>query len=287
MDKILKTIACEIKDIDEEIRSFTAVASTEDLDRDNDRIMAAGWDMANFMKNPVVPWSHRYDDPPVARAEKVWVEGDRLMFRPRFAKAEDYPFADTIYKLYKGGFLKAFSVGFRAKRWERVDRGKAGRGVDFHEAELWEISACTVPSNPNALVEAKAAGIEIPADHLSILNRSEAIDTRLALEKRLDEMNLVAEKLNASLDRNEKVYERMDALIIKISSSLEAKPEKTVPSPGVGENPGDQTLETKDEEAETLDRDTLTDLAETIAIRSAEKIAEMVDKKINYHKGIV
>jgi len=159
MARTFKAVPVEIKEVDEEQRSFLAVASTEDIDRDNDRIMADGWNLDNFKTNPVVPWAHRYGDPPVAQATDVFVDRGKLMFRPKFATADEYPFADTIFKLYKGGFLRTFSVGFDPKRYEIVEREKGRRGYDFLEQELWEISACTVPSNPNALVAAKTKGV--------------------------------------------------------------------------------------------------------------------------------
>ncbi len=87
------------------------------------------------------------------------MQDKKLMFRPKFATKEDYPFADTIFNLYKGGFLRTFSVGFDPKRYEIVEREKGQRGYDFMEQELWEISAVTVPANPNALVAAKTKGV--------------------------------------------------------------------------------------------------------------------------------
>lgn len=177
MEKQVKTIPFEIKEINEEDRSFLAVASTEDVDRDNDRIMSTGWDLENFSKNPVVPWAHRYGDPPVARATAVAVVDGRLTFRPKFADREEYAFADTIFRLYKGGFLRAFSVGFMPKRYEIVERAKGRRGYDFLEQELWEISACTVPSNPNALVAAKQKGVISDEEAQEIEERSEGDDT--------------------------------------------------------------------------------------------------------------
>ena len=67
----------KIEQLDEGSKSFIAVASTEDEDRDKDIIRQDGWDLKNFKKNPVVPWSHNYWDVPVAKSLKTWV--DRLL----------------------------------------------------------------------------------------------------------------------------------------------------------------------------------------------------------------
>jgi HK97 family phage prohead protease len=161
MERVEKTLGFEIKEIDEKTRSFLAVASTEEVDRDGDLIRVAGWDLTNFLKNPVIPWAHDYTRPPVAKAETAEVRDGKLVFRPRFPNPGDYPFADTVWRLYRDGFLRAFSVGFRPLKWEWVERegadGARTRGRDFVEQELWEISACVVPANAHSLIASKLA----------------------------------------------------------------------------------------------------------------------------------
>ena len=88
--------------------------------------------------------------PPVAKAVEIGLVDNKLMFRPKFATKDEYAWADTIFKLYKGGYLRAFSVGFVP---EEMD------GNVFKKQELLEISAVTVPSNPNALALAFKEGI--------------------------------------------------------------------------------------------------------------------------------
>ncbi|MBU0514808.1 MAG: HK97 family phage prohead protease [Proteobacteria bacterium] len=154
-----KTSSRRPRSINDASRTMVIVASDETLDRDGDVIRADGWDLREFKKNPVIPWGHDYRQPPVARANRVWTEGGRLLAEVQFAKADEYPFADTIYRLYKGGYLNAFSVGFRPIRRTEVDRPGGRRGHDIEGAELWEVSAVTMPSNPNALARAVNDGI--------------------------------------------------------------------------------------------------------------------------------
>lgn len=149
-------------------RTFWVVGSTEDVDRDGDRILSSGWRLGNFQKNPVIPWAHQYNQPPVAKALDVKVEERKLKLLIQFAMKEEYGFADTVYRLYQGGFLSAFSVGFNPLKYELVERtinGRKTRGHDYIEVELWEVSACTVPSNPSALVAAKRKGLIAPGEH--------------------------------------------------------------------------------------------------------------------------
>ena len=325
MEKILKTLNIEIKDIDDEERSFLAVASTEDIDRDGDRIMSAGWNMDNYLKNPVIPWAHNYSEPPVARAEDIWVEDGRLMFRPKFPEPDAYPYAETIWKLYKGGFLKAFSVGFRPIRREIVDRGKGIRGYDYMEQELWEISACTIPSNPNALVAAKAQGIisdeemkkfEVggaerraesagreaqsdtdpasPGGSAGTSNGQRTTDNGhennepLLLSPPLDEPQAIEKRLD-------NIGEKLDALIIlmgKVHVERIHDPQHETASIEADETQSTEPDAIPHSEFPILHSETLSPDAITKAVTEAlqgidRRIADAVDSRLKYHLGIM
>lgn len=136
--------------------SFTV--STGTVDRDNDTILAGGWQLTNFLANPVILWAHTYDMLPIGRARSLNVSESGLAAQIEFTPAGVNPFADTVYDLVKAGFLNAASVGFKPMKYAfNETRG----GVDFLEQELLEISVVPVPANPLALVEARSAGIDI------------------------------------------------------------------------------------------------------------------------------
>jgi len=174
MKMIRKFIDFEIKDVDEEDRSFLAVASTGIKDRDGDILEPTGWKLKNFRTNPVVLWAHDYRGLPIARATDIKVEDNKLMFRPQFATKEIYPFADTVFQLYKNKYLRTFSVGFIPLKFEDIEEEEEGKqcgphGRKFTSQELLEISGCPVPSNVEALAErtmadviAKSFGLVIP-----------------------------------------------------------------------------------------------------------------------------
>lgn len=172
---IYKTYGVELKDIEDSSRSFWALASTEAPDRDGDVISTQGWQLENYRKNPVVLFAHKYDSPPIAKALEVGVSQGRLMFRAQFASRKEYPFADTIYKLYRGGYLRSFSVGFIPRLWEDI-RGLKGRL--FKEQELVEISAVPIPTNPQALIEAQKKGLITRRDIKSLGEASHLSATR-------------------------------------------------------------------------------------------------------------
>jgi HK97 family phage prohead protease len=148
-----------------EDRTLEFIGSTADVDRYGDIIDVAGWDVKNYLKNPVFLWAHDYSQPPVGKAIKVEKSDDGLTFRIQFASPEEYGFADTIYKLYLGGYLKATSVGFQGLEREPIMGKKDEQGYQeqtgfrYLKAELYELSAVPVPANPSAVMMAVQKGI--------------------------------------------------------------------------------------------------------------------------------
>lgn len=141
----------ELIDLDEKNKSFTAVASTEDIDRDGDIIIQSGWDLKNFKKNPVLPWSHNYFAVPIGKSLKTWVDkgSNKLMFKPKFDENDEE--AMKVFQKYVDGFLTSFSVGFAPKDWEWIDEDAGWySGRKYLKQDLLEISFVAVPSNPNA-----------------------------------------------------------------------------------------------------------------------------------------
>jgi len=155
----------EVKDAtDESSRTLLFTISTANVDRMGDTIALDGWELDNFRKNPVVLWAHDATSPPVAKAPRVWIEGTKLRAEAEFVPADNPAvgrFAEGIFQLYKGGFMSATSVGFSPKRYAFADRKDGSWGIDFMQQELLEYSAVPVPANADALIEGKAAGIDI------------------------------------------------------------------------------------------------------------------------------
>jgi HK97 family phage prohead protease len=146
---------CKATDINEEERSVIAVISTGSIDRDNEVLVPKGMDAENFRKNPVIPWSHNTFQPPIGKA--LWLKQGRkrITAKIKFATTK---LAEEVWQLFKGGFLKAFSVGFIPKEGHRPtpDDIKANPALAearfiFTKWELTEFSPVTVPANAEAL----------------------------------------------------------------------------------------------------------------------------------------
>jgi HK97 family phage prohead protease len=156
---VRKQAVANAEDIGERRIKFTI--STGDVDRENDRLRSDGWVLTAYRKNPVVMFAHDYKQLPVARAISIEEEDGRLVSTAEFATADLNPFADTVYRMIKGGFLNAVSVGFRPQKFKSAERDNGRQGFDFEEQELLEYSVVPIPANPHALIAASKDGIDV------------------------------------------------------------------------------------------------------------------------------
>jgi HK97 family phage prohead protease len=125
---------------EEELYEF--IASTASVDRQGDSIDQSGWELDNYLKNPVILFAHNYSELPIAKAVEVVNAGSSLIIKIQFASEEANPKAQQIKKLVDEGILNTTSVGFIQK--ER-------NGNIITRAELLEVSIVPVPANQDAL----------------------------------------------------------------------------------------------------------------------------------------
>jgi HK97 family phage major capsid protein/HK97 family phage prohead protease len=177
MKNIIQKQIVELKAIDEEKRTITAVASTETPDRFGDVVKSNGWELDNFKKNPTIVWGHDYKQLPIAKATDIAVRNNQLIFTAEFPEEGLNPQADTIFKYFKNGFLKAFSVGFIPLEYERNEFG----GTTFLKQELLEISAVVVPANQEAL--AMAVKAVVPYQDLPLADMEREWDAGEAVKR--------------------------------------------------------------------------------------------------------
>lgn len=150
---------------------FSAIASTDALDRDREVLIPKGVITDQFMKNPVMLRIHDYRHVPVGKVLGIEVDEKQVKFDFVFTDDEE---GKSLQNLYEKGFMSAFSVGFYPKAMVDVDENTPpqinlevanGESVTFDltkyklpprrvisQWELLEISPVPVPSNPEALL---------------------------------------------------------------------------------------------------------------------------------------
>lgn len=158
--------------------TYTAIASTAALDRHKEILVPRGVITEQFMTNPVMLNIHDSHEYPVGKVTDVRVSKDSVEFSFEFADTEE---GQKLEKLYIGGFMNAFSVGFIPKNYIDLgsilgDDGKLAitsievelpngeketldltqyKEVPYGIISIWElleISPVSVPANPEALL---------------------------------------------------------------------------------------------------------------------------------------
>lgn len=148
-------------------RTVDFVLSNAAIDSCGDTIKADGWRLDRYRRNNRVLWAHDNDIPPIANGIDVHIADGMLKGTADFVPHDLWPFADTIFRFIKAGFLSAVSVGFLPVRWEWSKDPARPWGIDFLEQELVEFSVVNVPANADALIDEgllAGAGLAIDPD---------------------------------------------------------------------------------------------------------------------------
>jgi HK97 family phage major capsid protein/HK97 family phage prohead protease len=152
------------------------VMSDETEDRIGDVIMADGWSLGDFKRNPIALYGHD-SKTPIGRWKNVRIENKQLRGVLEFPKRGTSPFIDVIQSLVDQRFIKAVSVGFTPDEAEPID-GSKKFGVRYLKQKLLECSLVSVPANPNALLIAKSLS---PADRARLFAKSGTSGDRVVL----------------------------------------------------------------------------------------------------------
>lgn len=125
----------------EEWGTFRVIASDETKDRDGDIITLDGWEIENYLKNPVILANHTYSiENIIGKATKIYAKDNQIIVEGVFSKSN--PLGILAQRLYEEGMLKTVSVGFI---------GKEREGEKITKKELLELSFVAVPANPSAV----------------------------------------------------------------------------------------------------------------------------------------
>jgi HK97 family phage prohead protease len=166
-------------------RRMRFVASDESVDRYGDIIRAAGWQLENFRKNPVLLFGHNSREPAIGGVPAIGVEGTQLMADVEFDTNPDNVTANVVWGLLQQGYMRAVSVGFvpTGKINSLVDDHGNWTGYEFTSQELLELSVVPVPANPQALAVAKSHGLDAAAAR-RLFAAGPLADARAAHEQR-------------------------------------------------------------------------------------------------------
>jgi HK97 family phage prohead protease len=121
------------------------VLSDSNIDTAGDIVDQDGWQLDEFIANPVMFYGHSWDVP-IGVWQDVEVAGGRLVGRPVFADVEGHAQAQLIKRLWEADVLRTVSVSFMPIRYEPRKEG----GTHYHEQKLLEVSIVPIPANSSA-----------------------------------------------------------------------------------------------------------------------------------------
>ena len=159
-----------------ETDGYEFVLSDPSKDRVGDKIEQSGWELRNFLKNPVALFNHN-QDAPIGTWENVRIEGGKLLARLKMAARGTSARIDEIRSLVEQGILKAVSVGFKPLEAEPIKGG----GLQFKRQELLEVSVVSIPALPSALALAKS--LDISKETLAEVFGETAVETKAVTGK--------------------------------------------------------------------------------------------------------
>lgn len=150
-----------IKSVSEDKRIIRGIATTPSVDRVGDIVEPLGVKFNNPM--PFL-WQHNHELPiGTVKFDKPTEAG--ITFEAEIPIiTEDGTLRDRIEEAWQSiklGLVRAVSIGFRAIEYSFMDNG----GVRFQESEVFELSAVTIPAQPDAVMTSlknmDAAGIAV------------------------------------------------------------------------------------------------------------------------------
>ena len=135
----------EIKELDEDSRRITGIASTPKTDRAGDIVMPEG---AKFTLP--IPFLYQHDSrQPIGHVieAKVTKKGIEIVAEIAQGVHEDI---EKAWKYIKAGLVRGLSIGFRGIDMEPIPHSW---GMIFETWEWLELSAVTIPANADATIQ--------------------------------------------------------------------------------------------------------------------------------------
>lgn len=149
MSKAYSTLKVKAVTDDGETRTITGIASTPKQDRDNDILDMVG---AKFALPIPLLWQHNHNQP-IGEVTDATVTDDGIEITATIVKiAEEGTLknrTDEAWQSIKSGLVKCLSIGFRPLEYNYLEDSW---GLHIKEWEWYELSAVTVPANPDAVI---------------------------------------------------------------------------------------------------------------------------------------
>lgn len=139
----------EVKEIDNDQRIISGIATTPEADRVGDIVEPMG---AKFAPEIPLLWQH-YHEKPVGFAKFGKATKSGIPFTAEIADIPEpgplKELVDMAWQAVKAKLVRGVSIGFRALEYSWMDDG----GIRFLKTEIYELSLVTIPANASATIQ--------------------------------------------------------------------------------------------------------------------------------------
>jgi hypothetical protein len=236
--KVRKLLTSEILKGDSSLaekRQIRVTAASGKGDRQGDIVKVDGIDLGNYKKNPVVLYGHDHYGLPIAKAVDMGVVNGKLEMTFEFADAETYAFADTVYRLVKGGFLKGVSIGARVIEadWIRDDDERI-IGRKYNKALITAVKsgAVTEAEFEEYMSKSFEATLDMPTENQVQVNTvgsspeedEDAMKEEIAaLTKRIEALETLLKAQSAASETAAKSMESIQGMFTTLQTQMQTK----------------------------------------------------------------
>ena len=158
-----RVMVAEARQVEGEDTHQMVIAARE-RSRNGDELNLRGVDFKNYLKNPVVLWSHdSFGGIPIGKTLEI-DHDDKGRIVADFQFNSEDEFAARVENAWNGGFIRAASIRFMpTKVVEMLDeQGRVDR-LRIEESDLLEWSLVPIPADPDA-VKAGARALNLPEE---------------------------------------------------------------------------------------------------------------------------
>ena len=135
----------------------TFVLTDESVNNYGYRVLTSGIKMEQFLKNPVMLYSHDNNRMPIGTWENVRQEDGRLLADAKFDQEDS--FAMEVARKIEAGIIRCCSIGFDVL--EVLQKGE-DEPPTVTKSELFECSICAIGANRNAMNLALDSTLSLP-----------------------------------------------------------------------------------------------------------------------------
>lgn len=257
----------EIKELNDDERIITGIASTPTPDRMADIVVPEG---AQFNLPIPLLWQHRSDQPIGQVIEaKITKKGIEIVAKIAKGVSEDI---DKAWSLIKSGLVRGLSVGFRGLDTEQIPNSW---GLKFEKWEWLELSAVTIPANAEAsITSVKQFDIGAPA-----ASGTKGTDrSPVASGKSTKTVNLLKPREKTMAKTISEQIEALEASRVEKQDRMTAVMQKSM-------DEGRSTDEAEQEEFDGLESEISAIDGDLKRLRSLERVQAAEAKPVNGTKG--